>query len=295
MKSLESAYLNKALQNDNVYGEVNLVPTTELLGMPVASKMAQTVISNGTAVHQCSDGYGLLKNNDFFGKMEHELIEESINYKTRSFNINDSRFYVDYILDDDSKTVLINNNSQKGIDDTIVPMIRLTNSYDGSTKTAGYLGFFRKVCNNGLHMAHTQIEFSIKHTKGNLDVFIPRIDELVQKFMNNEMYTITDKIQKLKTCFIGKDEIYDWIKDLTEHDRVFKFEKSEKNPEPSKNAEIVHNIVLRDALATNVDPNAWLVYSAYNELIHGKLQKSFKDQKSLDRYVFDRTVELVGV
>lgn len=286
-------YLNKELQNDNVYGEVKAVKTTELLGMPVVNKMAQTIISNGKAVATCSNSYGLLENNSFFGKMEHELIDESINYKTRSFNHDDARFYVDYILDDESKVITV-NQAQTGIDDTIVPMIRLTNSYDGSMKTAGYLGFFRKVCNNGLHMAHTQIEFSVKHTKGNMDVFIPRIDELVKRFLDNELYSITDKIQKMKTHFIDEKQLYQWIEDLSKQEKLFIFEKSKENPAPSLNAEIVHDIVLRDAVATNVEPNAWLLYSAFNELVHGKMKKSFVDQKKADTAIFNNITELVG-
>lgn len=289
-----TVYLNKELQNDNVYGEVKAVNTAELLGMPVAKKMAQTIISNGKAVHTGSPTYGLLTNKDFFGKMEHELIEQNINYKQRSFNLDDSRFYVDYILDDESKLITINGNTQAGVDDTIVPMIRLTNSYDGTLKKAGYLGFFRKVCNNGLHMTHTRIDFSIKATKGNMETFVPKIDDIVKRFLDNEMYTIKDKIDKMKVSFIDEKQIFNWIEELNKQDKVFRFDKSEENPAPSLNAEIVHDIVVRDALATGTEPNAWLLYSAFNELIHGKLQKNFTDQKELDVKVFNNINQMVG-
>lgn len=289
----KSVYLNKTNQDDNVYGKVEIVKTADLLGMPTASKISQTVISNGKAVGTCSPSYGLLTNNDFFGKMEHELIEEGIGYNRRSFNKNDSKFYVDYVLNDDSKVIIVNDQKNSGVDDTIVPMIRLTNSYDGSLKTAGYLGFFRKVCENGLHMTHTQIEFSVKHTKGNMDVFIPKIDDLVKKFLDNEMFTIKDKIEKMKTHFIDEKQIYKWIEELSTQEKVFRFDKSDKNTDPSLNATLIHDIVIRDSLNTGVEPNAWLMYSAFNELIHGKLNKNFVVQKALDTNVFNRVSELV--
>jgi hypothetical protein len=295
MKPRETVFLNKEFQNDNVYGDVIAVPTSDYFGgMPVAKKMSQTIISNGTVVHTGSPTYGLLPNKDFFGRMEHELIEQNINYKQRSFNLEESRFYVDYILDDESKIITINGNTQAGVDDTIVPMIRLTNSYDGTLKKAGYLGFFRKVCHNGMHMTHTQIEFSIKATKGNMQSFVPKIDDIVKRFLDNEMYSIKDKIDKMKVCFIDEKKIFDWIKDLNEQDKVFRFDKSDKNDAPSLNSELVHDIVIRDAIATGTEPNAWLVYSAFNELIHGKLQKNFTDQKALDTKVFNTINQMVG-
>ena len=290
----KTVYLNKEQQDDNLFAQVEAVKTADLLGMPTASKMAQTIISNGKAVTTCSDSYGLLKNIDFFGRMEHELIEEGIQYERRAFNLNDSRFYTDYVLKDDSKVITVLDSKNKGVDDTIVPMIRLTNSYDGSMKTAGYLGFFRKVCHNGMHMTQTQIEFSVKHTKGNMEVFIPRIGELVQRFLDNELYTIKDKIDAMKMHMIDEKQIFQWIEDLNAQDKVFRFDKSEKNNTPSLNSQLVHDIVIRDAIATNSEPNAWLVYSAFNEFIHGKLQKNFVDQRLLDTKVFNNVSQLVG-
>lgn len=288
-----TVYLNNESQNDNVYGDVAIVKTEELLGMPVSQKMAQTIISNGKGVHTCSPSYGLLPNKDFFGKMEHELIEQNIGYKTRSFNLDESRFYVDYILDDESKVITI-KDAKTGVDDTIVPMIRLTNSYDGTLKKAGYLGFFRKVCHNGMHMTHSQIEFSIKATKGNMGSFVPKIDDIVKRFLENEMYGIKDKIDIMKVHFIDEKQIFQWIDDLATQEKVFRFDISDDNKNPSLNSKLVHDIVIRDANATDTEPNAWLLYSAFNEVIHGKMKKPFTDQKMLDTKVFNNVSQLVG-
>ena len=310
----ERIFLNREDQNDNVFGTVEMFDTKEFFGgREVASKLDKVIISNNKVVHTCSPSYGLLANQDFFGKMEEELVLEGLNFKTRSFNHNDSRFSVDYILNDESKIITVNDQRNNGIDDMIVPMIRLTNSYDGSLKTAGYLGFFRKICHNGMHMTTTQLEFKVKHTKGKMNLFIPNIEQLVQRFLSNEMFFIQDKIQKMKTHFIDEKQIESWIKELAKQDRVWadnseenylmrlrKAEESGKDiskvapAKESPNVEIVKNILIRDAESTGVEPNAWLLYSAFNEFIHSNTSQVFTNQKELDTRVFNSVAEIAG-
>lgn len=310
----ERIFLNREDQNDNVFGTVEMFDTKEFFGgREVASKLDKVIISNNKVVHTCSPSYGLLANQDFFGKMEEELVLEGLNFKTRSFNHNDSRFSVDYILNDESKIITVNDQRNNGIDDTIVPMIRLTNSYDGSLKTAGYLGFFRKICHNGMHMTTTQLEFKVKHTKGKMNLFIPNIEQLVQRFLSNEMFFIQDKIQKMKTHFIDEKQIESWIKELAKQDRVWadnseenflmrlrKAEESGKDiskvapAKESPNIEIVKNILIRDAETTGAEPNAWLLYSAFNEFIHSNTSQVFTNQKELDTRVFNSVAEIAG-
>ena len=311
----ERIFLNRENQNDNVFGSVEMVDTKDFFGgREVASKMDKVIISNNRVVHTCSPSYGLLPNQDFFGKMEEELVLEGLQFKTRSFNHNDSRFSVDYILDDDSKIITVNDQRNNGIDDTIVPMIRLTNSYDGSLKTAGYLGFFRKICHNGMHMTTTQLEFKVKHTKGKMKLFIPNIEQLVQSFLSNEMFSIQDKIQKMQTHFIDEKQIENWIKELAKQERVWidnseesylkrlqKAEQSGKDiskvspAKESPNIETVKSILIRDAETTGVEPNAWLLYSAFNEFIHSNTSQVFTNQKELDTKVFNSIADIVGV
>lgn len=310
----ERIFLNRENQNDNVFGSVEMVDTKDFFGgREVASKMDKVIISNNRVVHTCSPSYGLLPNQDFFGKMEEELVLEGLQFKTRSFNHNDSRFSVDYILDDDSKIITVNDQRNNGIDDTIVPMIRLTNSYDGSLKTAGYLGFFRKICHNGMHMTTTQLEFKVKHTKGKMKLFIPNIEQLVQSFLSNEMFSIQDKIQKMQTHFIDEKQIENWIKELAKQERVWidnseenylkRLQKAEQSgkeiskvspAKESPNIETVKSILIRDAETTGVEPNAWLLYSAFNEFIHSNTSQVFTNQKELDTKVFNSIAEIAG-
>ena len=60
------------------------------------------------------------------------------------------------------------------------------------------------------------------------------------------------------------------------------------------NVEIVKNILIRDAESTGVEPNAWLLYSAFNEFIHSNTSQVFTNQKELDTRVFNSVAEIAG-
>jgi hypothetical protein len=49
----------------------------------------------------------------------------------------------------------------------------------------------------------------------------------------------------------------------------------------------------REAEQLGTNPTLWLGYNALNELLHGKMQKSFEKQKSLDAVLFDAVSELI--
>jgi hypothetical protein len=68
---------------------------------------------------------------------------------------------------------------------------------------------------------------------------------------------------------------------------IFKYEASDKNPEPSANARFIFDVVERETRMLNTQPNQWIVYNAFNELIHGKLKKTFDQQRTLDEKLFE--------
>jgi hypothetical protein len=172
-----------------------------------------------------------------------------------------------------------------GNDDKIRPMLRFTNSYDGSCKTAGHFGFFREVCSNGLHVAQSKVGFSVKH-KGNIvQVVLPEIRSLVSQFLNNEFYSIHRKFEVLAERPITNLE--DFVKVTAEHFKLFKFESSDSNPAPSLNARTVIETVKRECLLLKTSPTLWHGFNAFNSLIHSKLKKTFGVQQSLDERIFE--------
>ena len=84
-----------------------------------------------------------------------------------------------------------------------------------------------------------------------------------------------------------------FVKLTAEKTNLFKFEASEKNPEPSLNARIIMEGIEREADILGVKPNLWLGYNAFNELLHDKLKKTFEQQKNIDSKIFDTVLEMV--
>lgn len=273
-------FKGQQMQNDNVIVTNELRNLSELIGMPTRKGMEQVVISNGKVVNVVSDAYGHLPNEQFFLVVEEKLIEADVQYMTRSINRDDRSFAVDYILNDDRYIIDVANGK-----DIIKPMLRFVNSYDGSCKTSGSFGYFRQVCTNGLHVAETKMSFSVKHKGSICEFVLPEIDILVAEFLNNEYYTLKPKAEFLSGAIIS--DVQKFIKDVCKETAIFKYEKSDKNPEPSLNATIVADTIMSEANYLNIEPNLWLGYNAFNEILHTKFAKSFDVQKNLDGKVFE--------
>lgn len=278
-------FKGQAMQNDDVFVPSEIVNLPELIGMPSRKGMEQAVISNGKLVNVVSNQYGHLPNEQFFLVVEEKLIEADVQYLTRSINRDDRSFAVDYILNDDRYIIDVANGK-----DIIKPMLRFVNSYDGSCKTSGNFGYFRQVCTNGLHVAETKMSFSVKHKGSICEFVLPEIDILVREFISNEFYTLKPKVEFLSGKIIS--DVQKFIKDVCKETEIFKYEKSDKNPEPSLNAEIVADTILAEAKHLAVEPNMWLGYNAVNEILHTKFQKSFDVQRNLDNKVFNAIYDM---
>jgi len=274
-------FLNN-LRQDNVFVTNEVVDLKKLTGIEGRQGLDKAIISNGKLVNVVSNNFGHLPNEVFFKEFENKLTDANINYVTQSINKADRSFAVDYILNDDSYAVTIKNGTDK-----IKPMIRAVNPYDGSGPTTGYLGFFREICTNGLHVSVANISFKVRHNKGNTEVVIENIAEIVKKFMDNEFYSINRKFEVLAERPI--EDLSKFVKFIAGEASLFKYEKSEKNPEPSKNAQLVIDTINREANILGTSPNLWLGYNAFNEWIHGREKRTFANQKDMDGRLF-RTV-----
>jgi len=281
-------YLGKELQNDNVFVDANVQDLAKLTGLPTSSKFSKAIVSEGQIVNVVSDNYGFLDNKEFFYEAEHKLIDADINYVTRSINRENKHFAVDYILSDESYHI----DLKSGEGDIISPMLRFTNSYAGGP-TSGSFGFYRKVCSNGLHIAQTVVGFKIRHKSSIGSIVLPEIKELVARFMDNEFYQLKKKFEVLAETKVAN--IADFVKFTATKMDLFKFETSEKNPEPSKTARLVMDIMHEEANKVHAkDINLWLGYNAFNQVIHEKLNRSFSEQRNLDGQLFETVLELVN-
>jgi len=284
---IKSENWTESLKNDNVFINANIQSLESLTGLPCINGKSKALVSEGRIVNVVSDHYGFLDNANYFTEIERRLIDADINYVTRSENRDNCSFSVDYIMNDDRYFIDLKNTN-----DVVIPMLRFTNSYDGLTRTSGNFGFFRKVCNNGLHVAETKVGFRVKHNSTINEVVLPNISELVEKFLDNEYYTLKRKFEVLAETPVASIE--EFVKYTLGVTGLFKFEKSEKNPtEPSAKAQMVIDIMKKESSLLGVEPSLWLGYNAFNEAIHtGKAD--FTTQGKVDNKMFNAILEMAN-
>ncbi len=273
------------LRNDNIFLSNEVKSIKDITGIKSRKGLDKVIISDGEIVNVVSKSYSHLPNETFFGQVENMLLEADIQTVTRSINRENRSFAVDHILNDESLKVTVKNGM-----DELYPMLRFTNSYDGSTRTSGNFGFYRKVCDNGLNISHSSIGFNIKHKGDITEVIMPNIKQLIKKFMNNEFYSLHRKFEVLAEKRV--DNIEDYVKLTCQELKLFTFQSSKENPEPSLNARTVIDIINRESKLLATEPSMWHLYNAFNEVLHGKLKRSFRNQRVTDSKLFDFTYQL---
>ena len=273
-----------SLQQDEVFVPVQIRPLNELTGMPVRKGLEQAVVSNGKIVNIVSHRYGHIPNQLFFKKAEQLLVDADLIYSRKSINRSDRSFSVDFVLTDSTQFSVGQG------EDVILPMLRFTNAYDGSERTAGHFGFYRKICSNGLHVAQTEIGFSIKHHKNAVQLIMPELQGLFRRFLDNEFYSISGRFHQMMTVELLDTK--DFVREVLERTQLFRYECSDTNDAHSKKAREVLEILDAEALQLGSTPNLWLGYNAFNAVLHRNLKKGFTKQQLLDRQLFETVYEM---
>lgn len=281
-------------RNDNIYQPVSVVDAAKATGLKMRPGLEKFIVVDGEVVKVGSAVYGLVTNEQFFGQFEHLLDNAGITYSRRATNNRNRNFAVDYILEDESFHVEIGAKYKgaKGLD-TVKPMIRAINSYDGSQQTIGQFGGFRKVCENGLHVADLQVGFKIRHRGNLVELVMPKIEDLVAQFMDNEFYTLHKKFEVLAEKIVP--DVTEFVKYVLGKSGLAKYEKSEKNPdEPSKAAQLIIDTMQREANDLGTPANLWLGYNAFNEYIHTANEKLFTLKQEADKAMFKTILEMAN-
>lgn len=274
-------YLKKLVQ-DEIFTGSELKSLNEISGITTRRGLENVIISNGKIVNVVSKSYGHIPNEVFFKEAEEMLVQANLKFHKQTINRDDRSFITDFIIED--------QNQFKVKNDLILPMLRFKNSYDGSEKTSGHFGFYREVCSNGLHVAKTEVEFSVKHSINNTNLIMPRLKGLFEKFLDNEFYTIVNKFQKMKE--IKLLDTSKFVQEVLERTKLFKYEMSDKNDSPSKKSREVIEILSNEALFLNESPNLWLGYNAFNSVLHNSMKKSFSQQEKIDKKLFNDIYEM---
>lgn len=252
--------------NSNVYPNVAKLELSQISDYSGVGKCSHVILSNGKVVQACSSTYGLLKNEAFFKPFEEKMTSEGITFQAVYKNVEDCQFTADYILEGEL--------SVKTRQDVIQPKIRLINSYDGSCKTMGFLGFYRQICSNGLHALKYEVDFKLKHTEGNIALALPSLRDMLEKYQATEGVKIVRRFQVLAEMAVPASDLQDFVKGVINSTGLFKFEKSDKNPEPSLNSQFVLDVVARESASLQTVPNRWLVYNALNEWLFNDARNS---------------------
>lgn len=277
-------YLSK-LQQDDVFVSSEITTLKSLTGMESRRGMEQAIISNGKIVNVVSKCYGHIPNELFFGKAEQMLVDANLKYRKRTINRMDRSFIIDFIIEDNHQFSLRNK------EDKILPMLRFKNSYDGSEKTSGHFGFYREVCTNGLHISHSEIAFSIKHSKNNTDLILPNLNHLFDRFLGNEYYEINDKFNTMAEVEIIDNEKF--VRNILESTKLFKYGRKNENDNPSNKAIEILEILYNEPFGGYSTSNLWLGYNAFNWVLHNTMKKTFSQQEKLDKLLFNEIYAMV--
>jgi hypothetical protein len=84
-----------------------------------------------------------------------------------------------------------------------------------------------------------------------------------------------------------------FVRDVLEITKLFKYECSDKNPNPSKKAIEVLEILHNEPCPAYPTSNLWLGYNAFNWILHNTLKKSFSQQEKLDKLLFHEIYAMV--
>ena len=273
------------LQQDEIFVSSEMKSLRNLTQMESRKGLDYAIVSNGKIVNVVSKSYGHIPNELFFKKAEELLTQAGLNFLKRTINRNDRSFITDFIINDDHQF------SVKNEKDVILPMLRFKNSYDGSEKTSGHFGFYRKICSNGLHVSQADIEFSLRHSRSNAELLIPGLKALFDKFLDNEYYSIIRKFDQMKEYKIMDTK--EFVKAILERTKLFRYECSDKNPNPSKKSKEVLAILDNEALLFHEEPNFWIGYNAFNAVLHNTLKKSFSAQERYDKKLFEEVYRMI--
>jgi len=120
---------------------------------------------------------------------------------------------------------------------------------------------------------------------------MPNLNRLFDRFLDNEYYGVTQKFKELEVI-----EIIDtmaFVKDILDKTKLFRFEYSDHNDEPSKKSRELIELIENDSDAIEVKPTLWAGYNAFNWMLHNNLKKGFVQQEKLDKVLFDEIYEMV--
>jgi len=243
---------------------------------------------NNKILNFCSSRYSLVQNKTILQPIEEYFNEKNIKFNRTVKVINNSKFYVDYI---------INHRKDSGDVKGIFPKISIWNSYDGGTIMRHEMGFYRLICSNGLTRPEGEVrKNSFKHSASddsnkydtqdriinilreakafidNCDNDIDKFEELSKtKVTKRKISSIGEKVGLSKKIIASAEERYDLevsagLEYINEHGELV------TNPGCNKNLFTLYNA---------------LNYGIYNTNLKELPEKKIEKDKKLLNYIMN--------
>ncbi len=270
--------MEKKRPYDHLLFPVRKVEADTITNMPIlATRHSHANVmtdddGNDQIIAFVGEGYQLVKNEDLLKPLDAFLTDNyEVEMKTQHSNY--SRF---------STTFIIKNKGQEIIQgDTIFPMIKVQNSYDGRLKLNIQLGFHRLVCSNGM----TAPIGELRKVAG---IHTASITELVNQFLNTVEDFLAEAHEHMKTYnpLIEKE-----IDEVILQETIEAAIKGTKFPK--RQIEDAVDIMRYESDTLKQPMSAWLIYNGLNSIIYdedGGMDITKADEA--DAKILDNLLEL---
>jgi hypothetical protein len=146
--------------------------------------------------------------------------------------------------------------------DLFGPFIRVTNSFNGKRALGFDIGFYRKVCKNGLIVAENIIRFKFSHMRQEIDKDIHF--EVARERLAKMKTGFADALAGLRTCALPRSQFERLVRGV-----LLLRAPSPKNPNPREAADWqmlnTHLAVLCTRYASELGENAYAAVNAITE------------------------------
>lgn len=163
--------------------------------------------------------------------------------------------------------------------DAFGPFIRVTNSYNGLRALGFDIGYFRKVCKNGLIVPDTIIRFKYSHMRSEISDTMQF--EVAKERLARFRGVFTDSLAGLRKCVVARPQFEPLICGVLQLRR----------PEPASRDEAdwpaigTHLSAMSDRYAEELGENAYAVFNAITDFASRPLENRcvHRDRNSLQR------------
>lgn len=219
--------------------------------LAIVSKYSHLIVmgeeSSPKIVNFCSEDYNLVRNSDLINNFKASFAEAGFDIEARYMVSHDARFYMDFIAKGFEHQVLKK--------DTILPMVRVQNSYDGRIKLGAKFGLYRVICSNGA-MAPVRDTFS----------------EIVGRHTDSVRLLAEEIVERASDLIGNFDEVIAPMRKLNER-KVRDIEKmveevAEAVKFPKRQVEEVLDTIQEEMEQYSLPPTQWIVYNGFNNVLN---------------------------